>query len=364
MKQKPRSFAPDLIRTFALFSVICVHFFLNSGYYTVPLAGRRMLAMTLVRSFFMICVPLFIMLSGYLMSQKKLQAKYYLGLIKTVSLYILASIVCYIFKVHHFDATFSFRKLIVDTLQYNAAPYAWYVEMYLGLFMLIPFLNICYNGIETRRGKLALVVTMLSLTAFQSVLNSVFDIYPDFWIDIYPISYYFIGCYLREFPIKLKTRYLALLTVACDLAFGLFSFVRCRGELFKWGVWQLWGSIGVVSIAVLVFSILSRASFKNASRPTARVISRIFAYTSKWSFGAYLVSYIFDTVVYARLNSAIPNVTSRAIYMPLAVGAVFVCSLLLSAVLNLAYSAIYSAVSSLIRLIGKKKSAEVSQQHI
>ena len=36
--------------------------------------GKRMLVMTVMRSAFMICVPLFIMLTGYLMSRRPCRA--------------------------------------------------------------------------------------------------------------------------------------------------------------------------------------------------------------------------------------------------------------------------------------------------
>ncbi len=360
MNTKRRAFAPDLIRTFALLSVISVHFFLNSGYYTVPMAGKRMFVMTLVRSFFMICVPLFITLSGYLMSQKKLTPRYYKGLIKTVSIYLLASLVCYLFKLCVNDGVFVLRDFLLETAYYNAAPYSWYVEMYLGLFMLIPFLNICYNGLETRTKKTVLILSLLSLTALQSIFNTRKLIFPDFWLETYPITYYFIGCYLREFPIKLKRRVILPRIIVIDLLFGTFSFLKCHCELFKWGVWQNWGSISVVVLTVLVFSFLSQCEFRSGHTLPARCISRVFAFTSSHSFGAYLVSYIFDTIFYSNLNGAIPLATSRAEYMPLAVGFVFVGSILLSALLGAVYSVLYKLFaligSSVIRAV-KKKSA-------
>ena len=62
-----RSPAADIIRIFAFFCVVSVHFFLNSKFYDYPTEGKTMLVMTICRSFFMICVPLFLLLSGYLL---------------------------------------------------------------------------------------------------------------------------------------------------------------------------------------------------------------------------------------------------------------------------------------------------------
>ena len=34
--------------------------------------------------------------------------------------------------------------------------------------------------------------------------NIKYNLIPDWWINIYPLTYYFIGCYLKEYQIKMK----------------------------------------------------------------------------------------------------------------------------------------------------------------
>ena len=53
-----------------------------------------MLAMTIMREFFMICVPLFITLSGYLLCKKELSVKYYSRIWGILITYVLASLLC------------------------------------------------------------------------------------------------------------------------------------------------------------------------------------------------------------------------------------------------------------------------------
>ena len=92
MEKVKRDLRLDIIRLFALFCVVGVHYFLNSNFYVTPVAGIKMYVMAIFRSFFIICVPLFIMLTGYLMNKKELSKKYYKGIIKIlVGLYILFS---------------------------------------------------------------------------------------------------------------------------------------------------------------------------------------------------------------------------------------------------------------------------------
>lgn len=94
-----RSAAADIIRCVAFFFVVSVHFFLNNGFYSQAVVGNRMFVMTIMRSLFVICVPLFITLSGYLLRKKELSVKYYTRISKIIVTYILASVVCMVYSV-------------------------------------------------------------------------------------------------------------------------------------------------------------------------------------------------------------------------------------------------------------------------
>ena len=65
----------DVIRIVALFTVFIVHAFLNNGYYEVPMEGWYMYLATYVRQLAMICVPLFIVITGYLQSGREIRIK-------------------------------------------------------------------------------------------------------------------------------------------------------------------------------------------------------------------------------------------------------------------------------------------------
>ena len=90
--KKERNYSLDIIRILATFFVVSVHFFLHTGFYAQPVEGKRMLVMVIMRTLFMTCIPLFLMLTGYLMNKKKLNLKYFKGIIKTLTIYILAKI--------------------------------------------------------------------------------------------------------------------------------------------------------------------------------------------------------------------------------------------------------------------------------
>ena len=197
----------DILRILAFSLVVSVHFFLQSKFYTLELVGPRLFIMTVVRSFSLICVPLFMILSGFLMKNKTVSGGYYKGINKTLVTYFLASIVCYLFWNIYFNEPYGLTDFIGELLSFRAAKYSWYIEMYIGLFLLIPFINLIYNNLASKKHKQILILTLFILTSLSS-LNIKLTIIPTWWNDIYPLTYYFIGAYIREYSFNVKKIYI------------------------------------------------------------------------------------------------------------------------------------------------------------
>ncbi len=359
---KVRNPAMDVIRCFALFTVVSVHFFLNSGFYNTVVDCPRMYIMVAMRTFFMICVPLFLVLSGYLLKSKKPTLKYYSKLFYTIGIYVLASIACAVYKYIQSPETFSVMGQIWGLFNFSTANYSWYVEMYIGLFLLIPFLNVAYNNLESQKQKLLLIGTMLILTAIPHFINSFqllnlewwitpssnnnFDfIFPDYWLSIYPITYYFIGCYLREYPIKITPIKNALLILGAFSVIGIYTIYRFRGDMPQWASWSSHGSIVTVIQTVLVFNFFLTLKYEKVGTGTQKFIG----YVSKLTLGAYLCSWIFDDVFYRILNENVLDMHKRLDYFIIIVPAVYICSTALSALLNLAYDLIAKICNRLFK---------------
>ena len=85
-----------MIRVIAVF-LYYLFIFLHNGFYEEIVVGKRLFFMGTMRNFFMICVPLFLILTGFLMNKKVVSRKYYSGLKKTYITYVLASIACLVY---------------------------------------------------------------------------------------------------------------------------------------------------------------------------------------------------------------------------------------------------------------------------
>jgi surface polysaccharide O-acyltransferase-like enzyme len=271
------------------------------------------------------------------MANKTLSAKYYKGIVKTLVIYVLASLLCYLYNCKIGTYVFSLTDFLKQLLDFRAAQYAWYVEMYIGLFLIIPFINLSYNGLTTKKHKQILLLTLVVMTSLPGAFNIKGALLPDFWLNLYPVTYYFFGCYLREFGLKISKWLNSLLLVIATLSFGIVSYYLSYGTGFLWGMWQNWQSIFILLQTVLLFNLLKDVKF-NREKKAGWCMSWLLAKISDLSFGAYLVSFIFDNYFYKKLSVAVPIVSDRFLYIFVLVPLVYVCSLLLSLIINTLYT--------------------------
>lgn len=294
----------------------------------------------------MICVPLFLLLTGYLMKNKELSIKYYKGIGNTLFVYVLASIACVLFKNIYYPN--EHHNLLLSMLNFTGANYAWYIEMYIGLFIIIPFLNLIYNNLKNQSQRKLLILTMLFLTSIPCVLNIfVFDnsswwsqpsliqtyqkVIPSYWISMYPLTYYFIGGYLHDYGLKLNNIQCLIVMIVSTVLAGFISYHWSTPSNFIWGSWADFGSLFTAITASCVFILIKRnMSLNNLSDKGRMFISKVAGLT----LGGYLVSYIFDTIIYSFFKSRVNNDYLGLRYYLIIVPLVFVCSILLSYLLD------------------------------
>lgn len=364
---KKRNPSMDIVRIVAVFCVISTHFFLYNDFYKETVGfSASMIIMFIMRSLFGICVPLFIILSGYLMSKKTLSKRYYSGIKKTLVVYVLASIACLIYKMIKQKATYTVSTFILSILDFTAAPYAWYIEMYIGLFLLIPFLNILYNNLETKKKKQILILTFIALAVLPTIFNiwnfetvqwwaspitstKYAKLIPSFWLTLYPITYYFVGCYLKEYGLKIKSSTAAVLFAVLTVSFALLHFWRSFGGKYETGLYGYWYGVEPFILSVLLFTLLSRIKLNNASNGVKWVLWKV----SDLTLSMFLVSYIFDSWIYPELNSNVTVMQERLPFYFVTVPLIFIDSLLLSIAINFLSKLILKFISALPAIIEK-----------
>ena len=336
-----RSIGLDVTRIYAFLSVVAVHSFLNTEFYSRTVIGKKMYVMVIFRTAFMVCVPLFLLLTGYLVSAKNTALnsscilKYYKKLLPLILKYIICMLIIYALSMSFGFEDFNLKSIIFGITGFSKySKYSWYVNMYIGLFLLTPFLNLIWNSISEKKMHIILVLVFIILTLLPSLFN-VYDfstrgaflnpqlnkentaLIPDWWVGIYPTTYYYIGAYLKKYidfkkinPIKIAPIFLfsVLLT-------GAYNIWRSHSVAFVWGTWNEWGGVENTVNSVLIF-VLINSLFKSEVNKS---FSHFLAYLSSLTFSAYLLSWLSDKIVYAHLNKTVTVITDRFKYYPLAV---------------------------------------------
>lgn len=373
-KLKVRNPNMDILRIIAVLCVIGIHFFYHSGYYYTTNDNAVMYFATVLRTLCSVCVPLFMILSGFLLCNKTLKKGYYSGIRKTIIVYILVAIACMIYKSIVGSYTLTPLTFFTGILDFTGANYSWYIEMYIGLFLLVPFLNIIYKNLDSRKKKNILLITLIAITILPSLFNEFrFDslewwanpasntetqkLIPSWWVGIYPITYYFTGCYIREYGTKIKNIYLIIALVVAVFGFGTFNFYRCYGMPFSTSNYVYWYGIEPYVMSVLIFLIISKLKLENINVKTKFVLWKI----SDLVLGTYLLSFIFDAIYYYEfLNKNTTDFYARFPFMPLMILCVFVSALISSGIINLIAAGIEFCYKKICNLCKEK----FSKKHI
>lgn len=375
--KKERNMSLDIIRIISFGMVVYTHFFLYTGYYKMELVGAKMLLMTAVRSFGIVCIPMFIFMTGFLMKGKQLNGRFYSGIRDILLTYFFASGLCYLFDCAHakepVEATLG--GFLEGLLSFSSAKYAWYIEMYIGLFLLIPFLNIIWNNLPGKKHRIILIASLLFMTVAPQFVNTfVFDvegwwqqpmlsdeytlILPMWWQKIFPLTYYFTGCYINEYGIKINKWLNLVLIVLSGIGFGAYNYYRSTPGVLIRGEWQNNASPIVYIIGILVFSFILNLNIKIKVKWLSKVVSHI----AELTLGGFLVSCIFDVLIYDKLKEVLNSQIVGFNYLWVTAPVIIVLSLIVAFVINLAVKLILKAedgivwgIKKLVSLIKKDK---------
>lgn len=292
-----RNIGLDVIRSIAIFFVIGGHFFLlHTSLRDVPFKGTSLFVQGTFLSLFLSGVPLFVVLTGYLNINKSCCWKYYRNIKKVLYSYLFFSILTILFRKYYLGDAESWAEWGLKMLEFSAIPYAWYIEMWIGLYLLTPFLNILYKNIEGRNAKHLLIGILFLMTTLPHWLNrDGMHLFPAFWQQCWPLTFYFVGAYIQEYQPQVKVRLAAILIVGlCLLNPVLNQLLHTRSLLLLGG-----GPEDIVSffITILLFLIFYRINIKK------KIVEKVVVSISLYSLDIYLCCYIFDALYYPFFKS-------------------------------------------------------------
>ena len=330
----------DVIRIFSFVLIPCVHFFLYTGFYSEPMTSPVLILLMCLRNFCLCCIPLFMMLTGYLQSTKSFQPdkKYYSKIFKFLVPYLIVCVLTLILNALLTHSKPSVIEVIKGFTTYTG--YTWYIEMYLGVFLLIPFLNKFYNTLTTKKQEKILLGILIGLSLLPTIINNystsgnflappksseALKIIPNFYTSLYPFTFYFTGAYLRKHKddIKLSAFKRFLLLAGAFILFSAYCIARNYGRKPSVFDWISRNSLMVYVVAVLTFLFFLSFEFQKMSPKLRKFLGKI----SDLTFSAYICSYLADKIAYRYLNRYIPQFTHKLLLYPVIILSIIIVSL-------------------------------------
>lgn len=375
---KPYFAGIDIVKILAVFLVVCIHFFLYNGFYYTPLTNSSAYGPIAFRWIAYTCVPLFMISTGYLMKNKTFSAKFYTGLIKIIVIYIVISIICIKFKEHHYHEEFTAWKTLRGFIgDYNNAQYAWYINYYIALFLVIPFLNLAINGCKTNWQKFFLVLLVLLTTIVARSFYLGFDrndqirALPDYLAGAWPLAYYFTGALIRDCPPKRNIRNKLIIFAVLCLSLWFITYSTYKQTIaddindHHFLSWHFndYGTYPVYAIATCIFLLLFDITTTN------KKVIFVLRQLSGVTLSLYLISYVFDNMFYngwqlnetsarhSGFNQKYLEVGDRLAHWYEIIPKVFICSLICAIIIHKLYDLCAFLVKQGVEAIKSEKNA-------
>ena len=274
----------DLLRCLGLLFVNGVHAYLYNGYYSEPQVGFLMWGANSFKWLFFTCNGLFMLLTGYLKCEKTLSKSYYRSLLPIMVGYLLTCLVT--FPIRHFlqGEKLTLYQWLEKMVTFGN--YAWYIEMYIGLLLFSPIINLALSQLKEPKQLYWVAGTMVVITALPSITPM--NLIPDYWTSLYPVTYYVIGAVIRKLQPQIKSWLCLTLGAAFSMWLGLLTLITDDG------ISQGYGGFWVTIIITFVFLGLYRINLG----PRA---AKVLAWLSGGVFEGYILSRLLDTWLYSLL---------------------------------------------------------------
>lgn len=236
MKKLVRNSNFELMRIVSMFLIVLYHTIYHGYIIQNSTTSFLKIFFLILEIITIVHVNSFVLVSGYYQSESQFKLK---KIIKLFLLNLFYSIVfMIIFSSFHIFEISKF-SIIKGLLFLNINEY-WFIKIYLLLFCLSPFLNIIIKNINKQNYKLLIILLIIFFSIIptfsgQEILNNNGYTLSQF------ILLYFIGGFLKKYPINFKdrkknVRFVLIIIFMCCVMFNfgllfLANKINCKNEL-------------------------------------------------------------------------------------------------------------------------------------
>lgn len=289
---KQRQAGPDLFRCVGFLFVAGLHACLYNGFYYQPQEGAAMWAANSFRWLFFGCNGMFMLLTGYLRGDKPVTKGFYRGLLPVLVGYGLTCLISY--PIRYFLLGEQDPLMTWVERFFTFSNYAWYLEMYIGLILLSPLVNLVLKQLTKPRHVLWLLATMVVVTTLPSATPA--PLLPDYWTALYPLTYYTIGASIARLKPRIPSWAALLAAAATAGLMGLASLLTAWGKTFNDGFSQ-GGYGGFLTTMMVSFLFLGLYRFRAGPK-----LQKLLAWLAGGVMEGYILSRLLDVWVYGKVS--------------------------------------------------------------
>lgn len=304
---KKRQANLELLRIISMLLIITLHFLGHGGVLqSVTPDTVQFYLDWFIDALATVAVNCYVLISGYFLIESKFRLKKLIALWGHVFFY---SIAIYVVLVCTGQIAFNVRDLAVSLFPVLTVQY-WFVSMYIGMYVLSPFLNVAIKGMDQKKHFICIIVLDIlfsvwsTICPFSTTLN-----FGDGMGIVWFIVLYFVAAYLRLYyqPNYRPKKYLGIY-------FGLAGLIACSKYFFTM-VYELTGLSIVVrgssvfynynSILVYLASVALFITFLNI-RIKERKGTELILRLAPLTFAIYLIhdNNFIRSVLWEHINAS------------------------------------------------------------
>ncbi len=327
MEKRARILFLDYLRVIAIFMVLVVHsvelFYLgDSGLSMLP---QNQFWVNIINSTVRSCVPLFVMVSAYLLvPTSEEMGSFYKKRFKRILIPFALWSLVYAASPLIYDPNAIVSSNFIELLHnFNMlAGHLWFVYMLVGVYFIIPIISPWLK--QAPKKSIELFLLIWAVTLFHHFVKF---IYPQGWFgechwNEFTSFYYFsgyigyvvLGFYLRkhlQLSLRKQRVYGALLfSIGLLLTFVLMDYtMTTQTTVYAFEIPWRFCTPNIALMALGAFMFIKSFSFENSK------LNRPIAKLSKWSYGVYLIHLLFLPQIFIHLVSGLSLPTPLAILL-------------------------------------------------
>lgn len=309
IQKKERYANIDLLKTMAIFMVIVLHSgLLHTNFFIIKSSASYIeFAIRLI----MEGVPIFVIVNGFLVINKKFDLKKHLH--KILSIFILLIVWSFIYVIISsliYNTTINIKNIFLEVITTNiSSKYTgilWFLQNLIALYLLFPVLKVLHDNDKKIYNYLFIVVTIFTIGMnFFSLINNIIEIKTS-WKGLkyllsyiskfniitngYFVFYFMLGGYIFENRNKLKlgnNNKKVIAIIAIGALAWLFAIIYgiCLTFIQKKMINDNYNYSTVFLCLTIIGLYCLTSNYKN----TGNIINRIIESIGKNSLGIYLI---------------------------------------------------------------------------